>query len=180
MSELLVARRYARAFLDTAQAAQVATVVLDEMEGFAALLEGSRELREVFGNPSFTAVARGKVLGELLLKTKTSPLSKQLLGYLLAKGRLLVLREICDAYKAQLDALSGRRQAVVMSAVPLDADAMGRIGDKLSGLGGGPVELAQKVSPELIGGLVVKMGGTVYDGSLRCQLDKLKQALTRG
>lgn len=179
MSELLVARRYAKAFIETAQAAKVATAVLDEMEGFAVLLEGSRELREVFGNPSFTVTARGKVLGELLLKAQTSPLAKQFLGYLLAKGRLLVLREICDAYKAQLDALSGRRQAVVMSAVPLDTDAMKRIGDKLSGLAGGPVELTQEVSPELIGGLVVKMGGTVYDGSLRCQLDKLKQVLAR-
>lgn len=177
MSDLVLARRYARAFLEVADKGGKADVVLADLEGFASLLGETKSLRSVFSNPSFTAAERGKVLGGLLDKATMSPLGRQIIEYLLAKGRLLIVGDICSAYRALLDERSGRKQARVVSAVVLGKDQMKSLEDKLSSVVGGSVEVSVETDAALIGGLVVSMGGTVYDGSIRSQLDKLKASL---
>ncbi|MDH4099122.1 MAG: ATP synthase F1 subunit delta [Nitrospirota bacterium] len=177
MSDLVLARRYARAFLEVAEKDGKAEAVLADLEGFASLLGEAKNLRAVFSNPSFTAAERGKVLGGVLDKASLSPLSRQIIEYLLAKGRLLITGDICAAYRALLDERSGRKQAKVVSAVALGNEQMKALEAKLSSVVGGKVEVSVETDTALIGGLVVSMGGTVYDGSIRSQLDKLKTAL---
>lgn len=177
MRELVLARRYAKAFLDVADKEGKAEALLAELEGCSKLLGEAKELRSVFSNPSFTLPMRKKVLGGVLDKVACSPLARKVIEYLLEKSRLLIIEDICNVYRALLDERSGRRQATVVSAVVLGKEQVKALEEKLAAVVGGRVEIAHETNPALVGGLVVRMGGTVYDGSLRSQLDKLKTAL---
>jgi F-type H+-transporting ATPase subunit delta len=102
------------------------------------------------------------------------------LSLLLERDRLTYLSAIVSCYRRLLDEAKGRVEAKVVGASWLDTAMVERLREVLHGISGKEVVLHQETDPRLIGGVVVELGGKIYDGSVRTQLEKMKERITRG
>lgn len=172
-------KRYAKALVEVAaESGQLEPVGL-ELSAFAEVLQKSQELRAFFQNPSVLLQDKKRVLEALAEQARLSPLVKTSLGLLLERGELLALDLIFRAYEELKDERLGRLKGAVTSAVPLSDEEAVLLRERLERLAGKPVYLEGKVDPSLLGGLIVQLKSTVYDGSLRAQLLRMKEQLLK-
>ena len=166
-----VAQRYARALLEVA--GRDALQVRDELRVFVTLVESHRELRRVLVDPALGNEPRRRVLDAVAERARVSPLVRRLLDLVVSRDRVSLLPELCEAYARLANEAEGVVSAEVDSAVPLeDAERQwiaGALGDR--------VELRCRDDRDLIGGVVVRVGGTTYDGSVRTRLAALRRRL---
>ena len=173
-----LARRYARALLDVA-AAKGRTTPLelrDELRGFASELEAHAGLRRALAEPTLGAEAKRKLVTALADAAKASPLLSTLVEVLAARDRLGLLGEVAAAYSDLANASQGVVAAEVVSAVPLAPAQRKALEQALAGQAGS-IELTSEVEPGLVGGLVIRMAGRTYDGSVRTRLAALRRRL---
>ena len=176
MTSLIVAKRYARALLDLGKEDGNLEKYGEELTQVVALFDQSNELETVLANPAFAFDNRQKVLEKLGL----SPISKNFFRLLMDRGRVDAVRSIATIYQGLLDEAKGITRAEVVSATSLDEAAVGRLAQALKDMAGREVELQVKEDPSLIGGIVARIGDLVLDGSVRSQLESLKDSLKRG
>lgn len=180
MPEISVARRYADAMIDVAAEQDVADAVGKDLAGFTALLdEHDGVLRNTLCTPVFSAEERGAVLGELLPKLGINPLSANFLSLLNSKGRLAAIDAITAAYKERADERAGRLTVRVSTAEPMSDAIAKEVQQALSKATGKEVILDASVDADLIGGMVVRVAGRVYDSSIRTRLDDVRNTLLR-
>lgn len=174
-----LARRYARALLDvaTGQGGGLEQTVGTEIVAFARLLDSSVPLRAALLHPSLGSAVRRRVLAELADASKASPLTKRLLDLLGARDRLALLGALAEAYRAEQNQRRGIVTAESASAVPLAPAQKEALAAALRTLVGQDVILDSQVDTALLGGLVVRVGGRTYDGSVRGRLAALRQRL---
>jgi F-type H+-transporting ATPase subunit delta len=170
----IIAERYAQAFFDVALADKA---VDRRRQALARAVErlGSDQVRAMMANPKFEASARVAVADALLEGVDDT--ARNLVRLLVERGRLGILPRILDAYDRLADANSGRVRAEVVSAVPLSAEQVKRIATELARRLGGDVQTTVRQDPAVIGGLVIKIGDRVIDGSVRTRLRELQAAL---
>ncbi len=183
MADGSLARRYARAVLSIArdQPNVVATTdaFASELAGFAEVLDLSNgELRGVLANPGITQGERRAVLDAVLPSMNLSPTVANLLRLLLDKGRFAVLPEIRVQYMAMADELAGRVRATVSTARALTPALAAEVQASLEKATGKTVLVTFTVDSSLIGGMVAKVGDTVFDASVRSRLTAVQQSLT--
>jgi F-type H+-transporting ATPase subunit delta len=166
-----LARRYARALLEAA--GPEALALRDELRAFGPVVDGHRELRRVLADPSVGSEARRRVLAAVAERAGASPLLRRLLDLLAARDRLGLLGDLVEAYAEVANAANGIVSAEVVSAVPL-GDVQRQ---SLAAAVGDRVELRCRVDTALVGGVLVKVGGTTYDGSVRTRLAALRRRL---
>ena len=173
-----LARRYARALLDVAAAKGKTTPLelRDELRGFASELEAHAGLRRALAQPTLGAEAKGKLVTALADAAKASPLLLKLVEVLAVRDRLGLLGEVAAAYADLANASQGVVAAEVVSAVPL-APAQRKALEQALAPQAGSIELTSQVEPGLVGGLVIRMAGRTYDGSVRTQLAALRRRL---
>lgn len=178
----VVSRRYASALFALGQEAGE-----KEMERYAATLnalgeavEESRTLADVFRNPVLSVEEKKKVVLNLLEKAGGGTMERRFCELLADKGRLPLLSAIAVDYGALLDKAKGIFRGVLTTAVELDAKRKAGIKAQLESQTGRKLELVWAVDPAILGGLVLKMGDTVLDASLRAQLDNLRESIKRG
>jgi len=173
-----LARRYARALLDVAahQGAQVPLALRDELRAFAPLLTGHAELRQALQQPGLGAEPRRRVLAALADRAGASVLLRKLVEVLASRDRTALLPDIAEAYAELANAARGVVMAEAVSAVALP-DAQARALAVALGGPSGPAELRCRVDPELVGGLLVQVGGQTYDGTVRTHLATLRRRL---
>lgn len=140
-------------------------------------LFGSADLIEVFKSPKFNVEMRAKVIKDLLTHLVVSPVCTNFCLLLNDKNRFLRLPEIEKAYQRLSDAASGRMRAEVLVAEALTDVEVTRIRLTLQAATGKEVLVEQMLEPEIIGGVVTRLDGRVFDGSVRKQLSSIKQAL---
>ncbi|HET9837357.1 MAG TPA: ATP synthase F1 subunit delta [Candidatus Angelobacter sp.] len=173
--------RYARAFADVAVAHTLdADKTVSEMSGVAALIEGNRELRNVLQNPS---VAHGQKLGLLdavMKLTGGSRLLRNFLAVLIDHHRIGSLAEIVTEFKQELDRRMGIAEARVSSARPLSAAEKRSLEKQLAEITGMTVRASYSEDPTLLGGVTVRVGSTIYDGSVQGRLDRMRGELVSG
>jgi F-type H+-transporting ATPase subunit delta len=179
MSLRTSANRYAKALFDVAleESADLAQVDRD-LEGVVSMMQGSPELAAA-SNRGLSDAAR-KSLIEAVAKamTLTTPVTKLLV--LLAQDRKLnYLPDLAAAFRERLLAHQNIVRAEVTSAAPLSLEKTKALEDSLSKVTGKKVELSVSVDPELLGGVVAKIGSTVYDGSVKTQLQRMRQDLVK-
>ena len=170
----IIAERYGQAYFDVA----VADRALDRRrQALATAVErlGSPEVRSVMANPRVEARARVAATDGLLEGVDDT--ARNLVRLLVERGRLAVLARVLDAYDRLADAHSGRVRAEVISAVPLGREQERRIREQLARALGGEVQTTVRQDPAVIGGLVVRIGDRVIDGSVRTRLRELQAAL---
>ena len=171
-----VSRRYAQALTQEAQGAGTLDAVDADVALLTETLEGSRELRRALTSPIVSAAKKGAVL-DALFGDRLSDLSVRFLRLLVEKQRDGQIPEILDAYRALRDERTGTVEATVRTARPLSAEERDRLQSALEARSASSVRMRVEIDPALIGGLVVRLGDTVYDRSVRHQLETLRGQL---
>lgn len=178
MSDVNVARRYADALIDVAsEAGEIERIGADLRTFEAALDAHDGLLRGVMTSPVFTAEEREKVLLEILPKLGLHPLSNNLMRVLNTNKRFAVLYAIREQFDALADEKAGRVRVQVSTAEALSPQLETEIKAALEKTTGKTVLVDHRIDPSLIGGMVARVGGTVYDSSLRTRLQHLKHSL---
>lgn len=172
------APRYARAFAEVAESARLdAGAAQQQMRDFAQTLEESGVLREVLENPSIEMTGKLKVLDGIAGRIAMFPQVRNFIAVILEHHRLAELDEILNEYKQVVDDHAGATEARITSARPLNAEDRAQLEAQIAKLAGARVRARYAEDATLLGGAVVEIGSTVYDGSLRAQLQQLKQRL---
>jgi len=180
MQSSAAARRYARALFSLSRDEGAVESACAELRRMSDLLEASPELRAAVFRPLHPAAERRAVLRAVGTRLSLSRNVQNFLLYLIDQRRLVDFDAIQSEYERLADEAAGRLQADVVTASPLRDEQCERLRRALAARAGREVELAVRVDPALIGGAVVRVGGLVFDGSLRTQLAELRDNLTRG
>ena len=179
MSVQTIARRYAAALADVAIERAEADEVHQELKAWELMLTGNEQLREVFANPTILYDQKRRVLNELITRSRVRPTTANFLQLLLKNQRLTELAEINLRLEQELDERAGVVAATVVTARPVAKDTQEAIHGKLKGLTGKKIRLEFQTDDRIIGGLITRIGSTVYDGSIRTQLEILSTQLAR-
>jgi F-type H+-transporting ATPase subunit delta len=171
------AARYAKALFDVALAESDPARVETDLATIVEAMNAHTDLRHALLHRSVAPAARINVVRALTAQAGLQPPVARLLAMLASRGRLELLPDLLDVYRERLRAHKNIVRATVSAATPLPQEKVQALEQSLRGLTGKQVELDLVVDPSLIGGVVAKIGSTVYDGSIRTQLQKLKQQL---
>lgn len=179
----VVAARYAKALGDVvaAHSADASTVVA-QLRAVNAIIESSGELRNALASPAVAPSRKRAVMSRLLglqpdLKGAL-PQVRNFLFVVIDHRRITELKSMIDAFEALIDERSGFVQADVSSASDLTAQQKSALEVQLSRLAGKKAKLRFTTDPALVAGVVARVGSTVYDGSVRGQLERLQVKLT--
>jgi F-type H+-transporting ATPase subunit delta len=170
-----LARRYARALLDIGISKGVYEQLGKDLDVLGALYSGSRDLTEALTNPVFPMARRRAVLESVLERAAVSPITRNFLLLLLDRERMPYVPAIARELRLMVDERAGRVRAVVTSAAPLSAEHVASIQAALEKSSGKKVLLEKREDPSLLGGVVAKVGDVVYDGSVRTQLESMRE-----
>ena len=177
MSVQAVARRYASALADVVLARNEAREVQTELTIWDEMLQSNPNLGEVFANPTVALDQKRAVLNRLIKLAQPRPTTANFLKVLLQNQRLTELGEINRKFAQVLDERAGVVAATVTTARPVPEGAHERLRTTLLSLTGKQVRIDFVTDPELIGGVVTRIGSTVYDGSVRNQLQQVKEKM---
>lgn len=172
-------KRYARVLVEVAEKIRALQQVGDELRGFAELLDTNPDLSTFFQNPAILLKDKKEVFDTLAERSGLSSMLESFLGFLLEKGEVSALPGILRIYEEMSDERLNRTKAIVTSAIPLADGERRQVIDRLAALTGKTVYLAEKVDPSFLGGLKVQVKSTVYDGTLRARLTKIREQLLR-
>ena len=150
---------------------------LDQLERFAELLNEEPDVRRILENPTTAGDRRNKFLKEIASALGFDKSVRNFVGILLDKGRLELLEEIVEAYRRLLDDRMGIVRARITAARPLDAVEQNELAAKLMEKTGKKIRMEIAVDASLIAGVVAQVGSTIYDGSVRTQLQAFKNRL---
>ena len=180
MTNLAIARRYAKALLAIGKEDGQAEAYKEELTGFVETLETEKGLRHALTNPLYAAEGRAKVLQKVLEKMSLSKVMHSFLSLVFDKGRIAYLKDISAFYQKLTDDLGNIARATITSAVELSSEAQEKIQDALSKMTGKKVIVETQTDSSLIGGLVAKIGDLVFDGSIKTQLLTIQDIFKRG
>jgi F-type H+-transporting ATPase subunit delta len=173
--------RYAQAFIDVVTAARLDTAAIDrQLNDFLATWIGSWELREFFVNPAVPDVQKVEFLDTLNKQLGMQKELRNLLAVLISNDRIGHVAEVAAAYRKLLQDELGIRQAEIVTARKLTDVERLQLVDEVGKLAGAKIDATFKLDESILGGTVVRIGSTVYDGSVRGRLDRLKEELIRG
>ncbi len=175
-----IATRYAKALAEVVPREEDSRQVQQEMERFVALLEENPELRQVLTSPAFPLPRRKAVLQAVVAQLKMSQVGSNFLLVLLDNFRLEILPEICDTFHRIVDDRSGMVRVRVMAADHMEKKQQEALRKSFEKLTSRKVELVITHDPSLLGGAVARVGSTVYDGSLKNRLERLREHLDSG
>jgi F-type H+-transporting ATPase subunit delta len=176
---LTIARKYAKALLEIGRREKNHELLGKDLERLAELLQENNELRGVLFSPFYPALRRkaiGQSIGESLGLSKST---LDFLKLLIERDRMDHFPAIVKSYKELCDEASNRLRALLISAQKLPSTLVREIQNQLESTTGKQVILSTQEDPSLIGGVVTKIGNIIYDGSLKTQLLKAKENLSK-
>ena len=172
-----LAGRYATALFDLAATENALDQVAADLRGLAAMIEDSADLTRMVRSPVITRSQQGAAMAAILEAAEAAPLTRKFAGVVAANRRLFALPEIIEGYLAILAGRRGEVTAEVASATPLtdrqQADILAALENTLAGR----VTIKASVDPEMLGGLVVRVGSRLVDSSLRTKLNQMGIAM---
>jgi F-type H+-transporting ATPase subunit delta len=173
----VVANRYARALADVVASKGNYRQVLEELEDFDAAYRESPELRTLCETPALTLAQKMGVLESVAQRLGASPVTLNFLRVLLSHYRMPLLGEITEAFRNIANARLGIVQVKISSAAGLTDEEKELLRARFGELMRQQPELEFHLDPDLIGGIVAQIGSTVYDGSIRGSLDRIREQL---
>jgi F-type H+-transporting ATPase subunit delta len=177
MSVEIIARRYATALADVVEKSGETETVKAELNSWEEMIKTNRDLQNVFANPAIAHLSKEKVLEILLGKTKPSKTTANFLRVLLRNNRLTDISHINEKFLAVLEERSGIISAEIISARPLSDAQKAEFQTNLAKMTGKTVNMNFEIDEQIIGGVVTRVGSTVYDSSVKTQLENLKAEL---
>jgi len=172
-----VARRYALALADAITGLEEQRAVLNELTSWVGIIESNPQLKEVLGNPTIAYEPKRTVLQEIIRRTKVRHSTANFLNLLLKNQRLPELGEIIKRFANVVDERSGVVAVGVTTAQPVSADTKTDLERRLVAITGKAVRMTFAIDEGLVGGMVTRIGSTVYDGSIRNQLELMEDRL---
>lgn len=174
----VIAVTYARAFADVVFESRLnAKDVQQQLHSFVAAWWESDGLREVFLSPSFAIEEKISILDKLNARLGMAVQVRNFIAVLIQHDRMDMLNEVLGEYRKEVNQRLGISEVLITTARPLEADERHQIEQKVATLTGTQVEATYQEDKALLGGVVVRVGSTVYDGSVRGRLDRLKEQL---
>ena len=180
MIDMTVARRYAKALLTLGKEDGNYKEYGEGLSGFAHLLEREPELKDALLNPIHSREDRSKLLMRMIELLQMPPMVSNLLQLLLDKHRLNVVDGVAQAYQQMVDEVQNVSRARVKTAISLDDATQDRLRKTLEKMTGSTVVMEVEEDPSIIGGIVAKVGDLVLDGSVRTQINSLRESLIKG
>jgi F-type H+-transporting ATPase subunit delta len=177
LSSQTVARRYASALADVLRDQGDEAVVQAELKAWELMISGNSSLLEALSNPTIPYEQKRNVLSELIKRTKVRPTTANFLRLLLKNQRLAELPQVNAKLAQVLDERSGVVSAQVISARPVSDAIKNSLEQKLFEVTGKKARLSFETDESLLGGMVTQIGSTVYDGSVRNQLRRLREEM---
>jgi len=177
LSSQTVARRYASALADVIIERREEEQVKEELAAWERMILANGPLLEVFRNPTVPYEQKEKVLRELIMRTKVRPTTSNFLRLLLKNQRLPELAEVNAKLAQVLDERAGVVSAEILSARPVSDHIKASLDEKLGQVTGKRIRLSFDIDEMLLGGIVTRIGSTIYDGSVRNQLERLAEEL---
>jgi F-type H+-transporting ATPase subunit delta len=175
------AARYARAFADVVASSRLDATALDrQLNDFLATWDGSKELRDLFVNPAVPATQKVSILDKLNTKMGLQKELRNLLAVLINNDRIGAVHQVAAAWRAEMQERLGIRPAEIVTARELSAQERAELLAGVGKLAGSRIEPTFKLDESILGGTVVRIGSTVWDGSVRGRLQRLKEALIAG
>jgi len=174
----VIAKRYGKALADVSIKLGQHERVGRELSQFDELLNRHRELQLFYVKPAIPLPKKRAATDELLRRLGFCKETSNFIVVLIDNHRIGYFGEICKAFQEALNQLLGVVQAEVTTAFEVDTGIKAQLGQKLEGLTGKRVLLKFGIGPELIGGVVTRVGDTIYDGSVRQQLELIKNRLS--
>ena len=172
-----VAERYATALYDLADETKALDAVAEDLRRLKNLIDGSPDLRRFLRSPLIDRQAQTRGMQAVLEAAKIGGLVRKFVGVVGGNRRLFALPGMVDAFNRRLAKRRGEITVHVASARPLLPEQSAQLTDALKRAVGPKINIEAKVEPELIGGLVVRVGSRMVDTSIRTQLQKLRRAL---
>ena len=177
MSAETVAQRYAQAIFDLGSESGQLPALVQDFRNLAEAYRASPELGRLMASPLVTEEARMATMNEIAARVGISPLARNALGVLTRRRRLFALSTIAMELDRLADEKAGITRVTVVSAERLPDSYRDRLIEQLAAMTGKKVVLDQKLDPNLLAGVVVRIGGQVIDGSARARLAELKSQL---
>lgn len=178
MVQKAIGRRYAKALFGLLKPSEIQPAK-DGLRALAGAYAESRDFRDLLLNPIFSGDQKTSVVRRLAAQSGLPPIAERFLLHVVRKRRIGQLREISDAFAELADRVSNRTVVEVRSARELSDETRASICARLEQVTHGVVDVTAEVDPTLLGGLRIRIGSIIYDGSLRGQLDRLRMVLAR-
>jgi F-type H+-transporting ATPase subunit delta len=173
--------RYACAFADVVTQEKLDTAALErQLNDFLATWNGSAELRELFSNPAVAALQKIAILDKMNAKLGLLKELRNLLAVLIKNDRIIEVSEVVAAYRTEMQERQGIRSVEIVTARALSEEDRKGLEAGVGKLASAKIQATFKLDASLLGGTVVRIGSTVYDGSVRGRLERLKEALVTG
>lgn len=172
-----IAARYAGALFDLALEDGSLEAVEKDLAALRATIDASPEFRQFLASPLYGAEEKSRAVAAIAEKAGLGPLTANLLLLVAKNRRLFALDALTSAFFARLAAHRGEVAAEAVAAAPLNEDEVKRLRTEIESIVGKAVNLSTRVDPDLLGGLVVKVGSIMIDSSLRTKLNRLKSVM---
>ncbi len=172
-----IAQVYARSLFEVAKEQDKLDVVREQLGQFADALDGDRELSIYFFSPYFSTTEKKDGLGRLL--EGVAPVVENFLSLLIENHRMPAVFRVRREYDALWEEENRRLPVTITSAVALDEATVKSIGDAIGRQTGQQVDLTANVDPDVLGGLIVRVGNSILDASIRNRLENLRRSVAR-
>lgn len=175
-----LARRYARALLAIGEEEKQSRKILSESERFASLMSENALLLETMEAAHINRRDKHAALEAILAPSGFLPSTRNFLSLLVDKGRMGILSRILSEFRRMIEQIEGIERVEVIVPLGLTEPQRTMLTEALEGRTGRKVILEETVDPGVLGGMVVKVGDTVYDGSARTQIENIRETLQKG
>lgn len=172
-----IAKRYAKALFQVAEEEKAVEKIHGELAGFASALRENKNLMEFFANPVFDQNDKTSVMKDILKKMRISGVTANFLYLLIEKRRMDIFLDVEACFRGYLDKLMNRVRVAVKTAFPLSGEMVTKLSAHLEEMTGKNVEMAVDDDNSLLGGIVVAVGDTLYDGSIKTQLASIRELI---
>ncbi|MEA3221922.1 MAG: ATP synthase F1 subunit delta [Thermodesulfobacteriota bacterium] len=176
----LVAKRYALALFEVGEEEAKEKRFFEELETVAEVVASNNELKSILESPLYDLPLKRRIFDNIASKAGLSEYMLRFLDILLEKDRFKYLDDILDSYHTFLDEKAGKVRVQLLTAMDIDGDMVNKIAQALSRIIGKEVVVEVEKAQSLIGGVIAEVEGIVYDGSIKTQLEKIKQSLKEG
>jgi F-type H+-transporting ATPase subunit delta len=174
----VIANRYARALLDVTFKQGQHQLVERELDQFDQLLRRNRELSAFYGDPAIKAVKKEAVTSQLLAKLGFCKIASNFILVLVERNRVGYFDEILESFRQGIRDRLGIVEVGVTTAAEIDRRLQDQLSRALTELSGKEVKLEFETDPGILGGVITRVGDTIYDGSVRQQLQQMKNRLS--
>jgi F-type H+-transporting ATPase subunit delta len=172
-----IAKRYAKALVQLAEEKKTVDQTRADLAVFTSAVESLPALQKLFTSPVFTPENKKAVIKDLATKLGMQPTTQRFVEHLADTGRIRYIRDMYDAFLEILAERTNRAIARLTTAAAINAADLAEIKKKLEALTGKQVDIDAQVDASLIGGAKAQIGSTVYDGSIKNQLNKMRSQL---